>query len=477
MNRAFALLTLFLVFCATNELRAASAGQIGGCAATVPEQVLNGNPSNYLALVAGLGPGDLLQLAAGTYASGLPIHGLVGQPDRCLIIEGPASGAVAVFTGRNCCNTISIRDASYVVIRRLELDGQGRQGDGVKAESDSTSSHHITLEELYIHDHDADQQIVGINTKSPAWNWVIRRNVIDSAGTGIYLGNSDGEDAFVNGVIEHNLIRDTLGYNLQIKHQNARNTALGMPANGPTVIRHNVLSKAQNAAFGGNARPNLLLGHQPLSGSGADDDTLVYGNVFHQNPTGEALLQAEGNAIIYDNLFVNDVGSAVFIQPHNDVPKRILIAHNTVVATGTGLQIVGGDPMFEQKQLGNAVFASTPLVGGVQTGNVTGTYAKADAYLTNPDGVLTGGVDRLDLHPLPGALAGAVVGASELAPYADGDRDFNGRRHLGTYRGAYAGEGANPGWLPALERKPGPLPIFADGFASGSFSAWSVVAP
>jgi hypothetical protein len=452
---------------------AATVADVGGCAGTVPERILAADPSDYLTVVAGLEPGDLLQLAAGTYPTGLPVVDLHGEPDRCILIAGPEAGA-AVLTGRDCCNTVSIRDASYVVLRRLELDGQDRQGDGVKAEAESAAAHHVTLEDLYIHGHGANQQIVGINTKSPAWNWVIRQNVIVAAGTGLYLGDSDGEQEFVNGLIEHNLVVDTLGYNLQIKHQNGRDVGLGMPADAVTVIRHNVFSKADNAAGGDGARPNLLLGHWPLSGPGADDDYLVYGNFFYQNPTGEALLQAEGNVIVYANLFVNDVGSAVLIQPHNDVPKRIRIFQNTVVASATGLQVVGGDPAFEQRLIGNASFAAVPLAGGTELDNVTDAYAAASAYLVNPDGVLSGDVDRLDLYPLPGTLSGAALDLSGLESYDDWDRDFNGTPRSGLFRGAYAGEGANPGWLPALERQPeSAVAIFADGFESGDLGAWS----
>ena len=81
---------------------------------------------------------------------------------------------------------------------------------------------------------------------------------------------------------------DTIGYNMQIKHQNPRPTNIGMPT-GPskTIIRHNVFSKADNS-IGSSPRPNLLVGHFPLSGPGVDDVYEIYGNFFYQNPT-EAL--------------------------------------------------------------------------------------------------------------------------------------------------------------------------------------------
>lgn len=195
------LLTASLLLAAVPHASSQTLGDtLGGCGDLPPESTVNANPGNYLAALAALQPGQRLLLAAGTYASGLPITNLNGQPNRCIVIEGPSGGAPAVFPGRDCCNTVAINDSSYVAIRNLELDGQGRQGDGVKAESGSVPPT-TSLDNLFIHGHDGDQQIVGISTKCPAWNWVIRRCRITGAGTGLYLGNSDGAQEFVNGLI------------------------------------------------------------------------------------------------------------------------------------------------------------------------------------------------------------------------------------------------------------------------------------
>ncbi len=455
-----------------------AAADPGGCDGTAIERVIAADPGTYLALLPALEPGDLLQLAAGTYPNGLPLADLHGQPGQCIVIAGPGPGygpgPRAVFTGCDCRNTVSLVDSSYLVIRDLELDGLGRLGDAVKAEGTAAFVHHVTLEGLYVHGHGADQQIVGVNTKCPTWGWAIRRNVIAGAGTGIYLGNSDGEDEFSDGLIEHNLVVDTLGYNLQIKHQNGRATGQGAPASAVTIIRRNVFGKAQGGAGGENARPNVLIGHRPLAGPGADDDTLIYGNFFWQNPT-EALLQAEGHIILYDNLMVNDDGPAVHFQAHEDVPRRVRVFHNTVVADGVGIRVLAGHPGFTQRVVGNAVFGSPPLDGGTQLDNTTDAYAAAGAYLVNPDGMLSG-PDRLDLYPLPGTLGGAVD-TTGLLGYPEADRDFNGAPRSASFRGAYAGEGANPGWLPALEIMPVPGLVFADGFESGDTTAWSATTP
>ena len=356
---------------------AAALMTVDAAAAIVPA-----DPHSYLSKVAALKPGDTLRLAPGVYRQGLPLHGLQGKAGRPITIEGEASGVGTVFLGRPEANTVSIKDAAHLVVRSLLLDGAGLDVDAVKAEGTSGFAHHITIERLTIVNHGSDQQIVGISTKCPAWGWVIRHSVIRGAGTGMYLGDSDGSAPFIGGVIEHNLIVDSIGYNLQIKHQLSR--PAGMPA-GPmrTVIRHNVFSKAGGGAAGRMARPNVLLGHFPLSGAGAEDGYSVYGNFFYENPH-EALLQAEGNVAIHGNIFFNSHGDALSVAPHKALPRRIEVDHNTVVALGAGIVIAGGDSRFDQLARANAVFAARPMLGGVQQNNVTGTFSMAVQYLQAP---------------------------------------------------------------------------------------------
>ena len=416
-----------------------------------PQRVLQGNPSNYRELLKNLRPGDMLLLEAGTYTEGLWIHDLNGEPDKPIVIAGPEKAPRAIFLGRGEHNTVDILRASYIKILNLELDGQGVPVDAVKAGGHTNWAHHITLENLYIHGHGANQQIVGISTKCPTWDWVIRNNVIIGAGTGLYLGNSNGDDPFVGGLIENNLIGDTLGYNMQIKHQNPRPNIPGMPAGDhTTLIRHNVFSKANNGSLDRMARPNVLVGHFPLSGPGVHDVYQIYGNFFYQNPTGEPLFQGEGNIALYNNVFVNNNGSAIWIQPHNDVPRTIHIFFNTIVASGTGIKVIGGASAYQQKVVGNAVFASIPIQAADQQDNIKDSFQAAGNYLTHP----TGNLGELDLFPRPGRLVGPPIDPGPLRAFLDWDRDFNGQLRDPVFRGAYTQEGQNPGWLPKLERKP-----------------------
>lgn len=491
-----AMLGLFGVL-ATAPLAATTADEIGGCAIGGPQNVISANPSTYRGLLDTLGPGDMLQLAAGTYPDGLPFNGHNGQPDDCIVVEGPDIWPpTAVFTVRTCCNTVSLTNSSYIVVRNIAIDGTGDivSADGVKAQGDPVNdfAHHITLENVYIHDHDLGQQTVGISTKIPAWNWVVRSSVIENCGTGAYFGNSDGSAEFVNSLIEHNLFTDAIGYDMQIKHQNSRNTGLGIPSSGTTIIRHNVFHKGSSSSSGNDARPNLLVGHWPLSGDGADDNYLIYGNFFYQNPTGsEGLFQGEGNVIFYDNLLKNDDGPGAVIQPHNDVPKRVRVFHNTVVvdAAATGIRVSGGDVAYQQLVTGNAVFAGTPLnvsgAGSSSVDNTVDSEANSVGYLNDPLGAVGSG---LDLFPLANGSLNLAMDLSLLAGegWEDWNRDFNAAVRPAScpappsascLRGAYAGEGTNPGWTLALERRPRIGPIFADDFESGDTSAWSQTVP
>ncbi|HEY0371797.1 MAG TPA: hypothetical protein VGD79_07330, partial [Thermoanaerobaculia bacterium] len=242
---------------------------LSGCNGAAPLRTIQAGPSDYVAKVANLIPGDRLQLAAGTYGQYLNLYNLHGQAGQCITIEGPASGSPALFTGSDTRNIVSIWDSSYLALRNLTLDGQGKWGDGVKAEAESVSVHHILIDGLTLRNFNRSQQVVAINTKCPAWNWVIRNTTITSSGTGLYIGGSEGEFAFTNFLVEHNLIYNTLGYNAQFKHQLGRNTSIGIPSTGTVIVRHNTFSKETGSSSGADVRPNLLVGHWPLSGAGA----------------------------------------------------------------------------------------------------------------------------------------------------------------------------------------------------------------
>ncbi|MEO6066317.1 MAG: hypothetical protein ABIP49_11120, partial [Lysobacterales bacterium] len=333
------------------------------------------NPADYRALVARLTPGDTLRLVAGDYRDGLPLHGIHGDASRPIRIEGPRDGPRAVFHARPGANTISLADASHLRLSDLTLDGRNLPVDGVKAErGDGRPVHDTTLERLTIVRHGIAQDVVAISTKVPAWNWQVRGCLIVGAGTGMYFGNSDGSAPFVAGVIEGNMVIDTIGYNVEVKHQRERPPSLGIPA-GPheTVVRANVFAKARHASTGDLARPNVLVGHFPPRGEGSADRYFVAENLFFDNP-GEALLKAEGRLVVERNLFVNHRGDAIVIQPHHDRPRYLRLRDNVIAAEGTGVIIRDLMPQQESALTANRILAMTPVVRADNAGGTSSAY-------------------------------------------------------------------------------------------------------
>jgi hypothetical protein len=301
-----------------------------------------------------------------------------------------------------------------------------------------------------------DQATVGVATRSTAWDWTLRGNTIIEAGTGMYLGNSDGSAPFVEGVIEGNLFVDTIGYNIEIKYQNPYTPPAGMPAGTHrTIIRDNVfLKRRAQSSWPSNkltgARPNLLVGGFPDSGPGADDLYEIYGNFFYQNPD-ESLLQASGRVAIHDNIFVGATSTSLRLVDH-DLPLRYADVYNNTIFGGPSGIAFGSSARQSSRVVGNLVFAATPIAGPIalQSQNQTGTVASANQVVTMPSTQL----GAMDFYPLAGQAQGALLDLTPFASQTDYDRDFN-RSGKGDrkYRGAYAGEGANPGWRLDATRK------------------------
>lgn len=416
---------------------------------------INADPSNYTNYLTSLVAGDTLKLAPGIYVNNLKIKGINGNSAEPIVIIG--SGDSTIFQAQSCCNTVSITQCSYVVIKRLKLDGLNIFVDAVKAEGTSGNwAHHITLEYLNITNYAADQQAVGISTKCSAWDWVIRKNKIIGVGTGMYLGNSTGEAPFVNGLIEYNYIANTLGYNIEIKHQldTVRDNFEGTAVNGKTIIRHNVFTKDNTSSTGGNARPNLLVGGFPKTGFGFDDYYEIYGNFFYNNPV-EALFQGTGNIMLYENIFVNHYDPsghrAVYITPQNGVsPQNIKVFHNTVWALNSsgGIRLYNPNTDYQQYCYGNAVFAPSPITNFKNDlDNITDTYDNASNYVISA----TTDIATLNLYPQAGQLTGTLTPNSEFITNTDSDKDFNRDIYNWTFRGAYSGCCSNNGWQLQLD--------------------------
>jgi hypothetical protein len=158
------------------------------------------------------------------------------------------------------------------------------------------------------------------------------------------------------------------------------------------------------------------------------------------------------------NIFVNTLNSpypAVNITPHNDRPRMVRIFNNTIISKKRGISVMGGYPEFQQKVIGNVVFSPTPIRAGDIQDNVTDEFTAAGNYLVNP----FASPGQLDVYPQLGKVTGEPLATDSFTGhFTEWDKDFNGSRREWVFRGAYSGEGVNPGWLPKLQRKP-PVPF------------------
>jgi len=419
-------------------------------------------PSNYEDQLRKLKPGDTLTLAAGRYP-GLHLAKLNGTPDAWITVTGPDSDPPAVIEGGVDRNTVEIENCSYLAIENLRIDSRGIPGAfGISAKGGRRNlTHHIRIRGNTLVGQHGGQQTVGISTKIPTWGWVIRSNRILRAGTGIYLGDSDGSSPFVAGVIENNLVRESIGYNFEIKDQHAIPAVPGMPLDPTsTVIRHNVFIKDDRPSPDGD-RPNVIVGAFPDSGPGSQNLYEVYGNYIVHNHR-ETLFQGSGRVSLHDNIFVDGPGDypAVVLMKQNRPLKLALVYHNTVYTSGPGIRFdnaaLNGDAV-----VGNLVFASDPISGPISrlADNITGKMERAPDYVRMP----SFDASKADFYPLSGMCQGGPIDMTMFKANLDSGLDFNGvpkneAKGAVLFRGAYAGDGRNPGWILDAGLKPSYAP-------------------
>jgi hypothetical protein len=332
------------------------------CTTQQAGRVLRADPTNYRTLLSSLIAGDTLLLAPGEY-SRLEVANLRGMPGHCITITGPPRNPRAIIYGEIGNKTVEIVDSSYLVISNLVIDSRGLPGaDGIKAPAAPLSvTHHVVLDGNLIIGAGATQQTDGISTKTPTWNWVIRRNTIAAAGTAIYLGDSDGTAPFIAGLIEDNLVVDPIGYGMQIKFQTGRPALPGMPE-GPqsTIIRNNVFKKGDRPSPDGN-RPNLLVGGFPDSGPGSHDLYQIYGNLLVDNPR-EALFQGSGRINFHDNILAGGYPTAAVFRDHDLPLKLAQVFDNKIYSPHIGIEF-GSRARQGQAVFGNVIFAEVPISG------------------------------------------------------------------------------------------------------------------
>jgi hypothetical protein len=175
----------------------------------------------------------------------------------------------------------------------------------------------------------------------------------------------------------------------------------------------------------------------------------VYGNYFAGNHR-EALFQASGRVSVHDNVFVDGPPSytSLVLQKHEDVLKIAYIYNNTIYTRGRGIHFAHRATI-DDAVVGNLIFAGSPMAGTIMrsANNITDLPENAKRYVAAPSRE----AGAADFYPLKGQCIGAPLDLSMFHTDVDYAADFNGTpkvRAAGAvvYRGAYAGDGVNPGW-------------------------------
>ena len=383
------------------------------------------------AAIGALTPGDELVLRGGTYSFntrfGLTAVGTAAQP---IVIRGKTGETALIQMTTNQQNIVEVQGSRYLVLRNLHFTGGSH---GIRL----MDSDFVTIEDSEIYE--TGDVAISANSGGTYEGLLIRRNHIhhtNGTGEGMYLGCNNNACRVLNSVIEWNYIHHTnrasveQGDGIELKEGSAGNT-----------IRHNVVHDTNY--------PGILT----YSAVGNGPANVIEGNVVWN--TNDYGIQSAADAIIRNNIVLGQVG----LQAHQaGSPSNIVIAHNTIIASGNGIEVrnVSGSVVIAN----NAVYANggsaislisgntslVTLAGNVGSGGLSG----ASSGYTNGNGLAAdfvaasfSGAPPIDVFPKPGS---ALLGAGSASHVVS--VDFNGTPRTGAPDvGAYEfAAGGNPGW-------------------------------
>jgi hypothetical protein len=251
---------------------------------------------------------------------------------------------------------------------------------------------------------------------------------------------------------------------MEIKDQKALPDLPGLPT-GPTstIIRNNVFIKNDQPSPDGD-RPNVLVGAFPAVGDGSLNTYEIYGNLFLHNHR-EALFQGSGRVSLHDNIFVDGdpAYAAVVLRKQNGPLTTAVFYNNTIYTYGKGL-LFGSRAELWDTVAGNLIFSPFPISGPImrQFDNLVDTVQNAGRYVKTPSFER----DKMDFYPLAGKCQGTPIDLSDFYTDTDFTLDFNGASKVQAkgevvFRGAYAGDGENPGVRLSAAIKPPSPPAHA----------------
>ncbi|MCB9596474.1 MAG: right-handed parallel beta-helix repeat-containing protein [Sandaracinaceae bacterium] len=425
-------------------------------ATTASAQIRLGPTDDVEAALNALSPGDEVILEDGLYVIDERFYVNVAGTAAMPIVIRAADGARPHFRQDSGQNIWDL-DARFTVIRGLEFSG-GSAGLRVQSAED------LTIEDCEIH----DTGDVGLRMNDGGQTYlrvqILRNHIHDTSGTGegMYLGCNGDACRLADALIQGNYVHDTdngveQGDGIELKE-----------GSYGCVIADNVVHDTNYPC---------ILGYTTL---GNGPPNLVERNVVWA--CGDAGIQWAADATIRNNVVLRGGGNGgMAFQPHAaGDPQNLVIVHNTVVAPEAdaislrgvaGSVIVANNAVYSQS--GRAIFVRDPHPMLVITGNVgegdtqgfSGGFT-ASSMATDLTAASYSGTIPNDVFPRAGG--GLIASGDPTHVPVD---DFNRTDRMGVADvGAYAfGDGTNPGWTFANERKPlasGPAPTMDGGVPS-----------
>lgn len=398
-----------------------------------------GPSANVRTAVSALAPGDVLILRGGTYTfDGNMTWTANGTPSEPITIRAKEGERPLLTQATNRQNVIEITDSSYLVVERLAFTG-GSHGIRLR------NSDYVTIQDCELFE--TGDVAISANSGGTYEGLRLLRNHIhhtNGTGEGMYLGCNNDACRVANSLIEGNYIHHTnrasvlQGDGIELKEGSYGNTIRDNVIHDtkyPAIIAYSTVGNGAQNVIEGNVVWNVLDNTVQMAADVVFRNNIVLGNVAMQSHQSGRPANIE---IVHNTIVTSGSG----IQVRN-VAGPILVANNAVYAQGSAIRLISGD-------LAQVTLAGNVGAGGVSGGSggwTTGNGIAADLVAAG-----FSGEPPVDAFPASGS---ALIGAGDTRYTVQ--RDFNGDDRAGSADvGAYRYQsGGNPGWAVRAGFKPG----------------------
>lgn len=269
------------------------------------------NGTALKAAVAGLVPGDHLQIGAGSYDLGTSVFDITvsGTAQAPIVIDG--QGQVKMTRPDASQNGLIIGSGSpvsYVALKGIEIEGSSI---GIRVYNCSN----LWLDSLHIHD--TDDAALTTNTTDTEYIYITRNEIHDTNGfgEGMYLGANNGAVIMRYSVVALNHVYNTGG-------QQGDGIELKQGSYGNLI--------AENLVHDCNY-PCIL-----VYGTDGEEVNIIEKNILYNS--NDNVMQVQGEAIVRNNLMING-NTAFHSHDHQGQTTNLQVIHNTIINSGMACRL------------------------------------------------------------------------------------------------------------------------------------------